>query len=79
MQHYECTAESLTQLELMKGLYTGKCSYRYETGGAVGNLRRSTSIEKVSTMGSFVNRDATSFTFYPLSSSCFRPFLCVYV
>lgn len=47
MQHYECTAELLTQLELMKGLYPGKCGYRYETGGAVNNLRRSTNIDKV--------------------------------
>ncbi|XP_065211610.1 uncharacterized protein C05D11.1-like [Planococcus citri] len=47
MQHYECTAELLTQLELMKGLYTEKCGYRYETGGAVNNLRKSTSIDKI--------------------------------
>lgn len=50
MQHYECTAELLTQLELMKGLYTEKCGYRYETGGAVNNLRKSTTIEKVNSL-----------------------------
>lgn len=47
MQGRESDSDCLTQIELMRALYPRSCGYRYETGGIVGNLRYSTSIEKV--------------------------------
>lgn len=47
MQGRECDSDTLTSIELMRALYPRSCGYRYETGGIVGNLRYSTSIDKV--------------------------------
>lgn len=47
MQGRECDSDSVTFLELMRAIHPRSCGYRSETGGLVGNLRYSTSIEKV--------------------------------
>jgi hypothetical protein len=47
MQARENTAVELIYREGLRGLYPGRCGYKSNTGGALKNLRESTSVEKV--------------------------------
>lgn len=47
MQARENTGESLINLEMLRAMYPGNCGYKSETGGAMKNLRESTSHTKV--------------------------------
>ncbi|XP_043476736.1 uncharacterized protein C05D11.1-like [Leptopilina heterotoma] len=47
MQGCMNTGEEMTYMKLLRALYPGKCGYKSYTGGALENLRESTSNEKV--------------------------------
>ncbi|XP_011145031.2 uncharacterized protein C05D11.1 [Harpegnathos saltator] len=47
MQGRENTGECMTFTELSRAIYPGECGYKSNTGGALKNLRKSTSNEKV--------------------------------
>lgn len=47
MQARENTGDSRCYLEMLRSMYPGRCGYKSETGGIMGNLRESTSNVKV--------------------------------